>query len=276
MDSLISVSTALLALTCGVWWGAGKAKLIIDQKKYSEAQFTPEQLKALSVRLPYSVTAGLLFWPVMLLVAVRSWGYEPYSIPSASMEPSLLKGDFIAVEKFSYSLRDPIFRMELLRLGEPERADVVVFKWPLYPAQHFVKRIVGLPGDTIIERDGALFVYPRCDSDRACESIVTRSELDNIEVLGAKSYRIQFDHDTKRSQLEFWRQLNQPMGQWVVPENHYFVIGDNRFHSEDSRYWGFVPRHLMVGVARNIIFSLERDDAVRVRTDRIGSIDMLE
>lgn len=190
------------------------------------------------------------FLPVLLLVfSVRSFAYEPYRIPSGSMEPTLEIGDFIFVNKFVYGLRLPITNSLIVEVGSPKRGDVVVFQLPSDPSANFIKRMVGLPGDLVEYRGKRLYINDEpvqineaLPVDRESPYSILRAE----EVLGGVT------HD-----VHFIRGRNGREGSFQVPEGHYFVMGDNRDNSRDSRYQGvgFIPEERLVGRAELIWFN---------------------
>ncbi|MEP4889881.1 MAG: signal peptidase I [Aliiglaciecola sp.] len=247
--------------------------------------------------IPYVVDTAQQIFPVIAFVLVlRSFLYEPFQIPSGSMMPTLLVGDFILVEKFSYGLKDPVTRTKFFETGEPERGDVVVFKYPENTKLDYIKRVVGLPGDTISYSSKDLYIKPACPSRQGClpEYKVERDFLGQYNYQG---YQInKFSEklgDVNHEILIFPRRLDdisryheQPgtkIGEWVVPQGHYFVMGDNRDNSEDGRFWGFVSDDHLVGkaVAIWISFEFERvpEDILPtwiptgVRFERVGGIE---
>ena len=202
-------------------------------------------------REPVIVEYARSLFPVLLIVLVfRSFLFEPFKIPSGSMIPTLLVGDFIVVNKFSYGIRLPVLNKKIIDIGEPERGDVVVFRYPKDPGVNFIKRAVGLPGDTITYRDKQLFINGekvetttagRFDSSQLkCTTPAVDATL-HWEKLGDANHNILL-HDRSGSRN----------GQWVVPEGHYFMMGDNRDRSNDSREWGFVPEQNVLGRAVGI------------------------
>ncbi len=196
---------------------------------------------------PVIVEYARSFFPIILVVFLfRSFVYEPFRIPSSSMLPTLQVGDFILVNKFDYGLRLPIAGTTLVPLGDPERGDVVVFRLPSQPNKHYIKRLVGLPGDRITYRDKQLVINGEPVDLEANGSY----QLDNglrarlgIERLGGKSHEILVLPQRREQVREF-----------VVPEGHYFMMGDNRDNSKDSRYAevGMVPERNIVGKAVRI------------------------
>lgn len=193
-------------------------------------------------RLPWYVDFSRSFFPVILAVLVlRSFVVEPFRIPSGSMEPTLFPGDFILVNKFSYGLRLPVTNDKILDLGEPARGDVTVFRYPEDPAVAFIKRIVGLPGDELEYRNKQLFIN---GEPVPLEPVPSGSEDDKAghkqmwEKLGDIQHRIFVTQG--RSSFT---------SKHIVPEGQYFVLGDNRDNSRDSRYWGFLPEENLIGKA---------------------------
>ena len=202
-------------------------------------------------REPVMVEYARSLFPVLLIVLVfRSFLFEPFKIPSGSMIPTLLVGDFIVVNKFSYGIRLPVLNKKIIGIGEPERGDVVVFRYPKDTSVNFIKRAVGLPGDTIAYRDKQLFINGEKveetaagrfgSSDVKCTTPAVDASL-YWEQLGNANHNILL-HDRSGSRN----------GQWVVPEGHYFMMGDNRDRSNDSREWGFVPEENILGRAVGI------------------------
>ena len=190
------------------------------------------------------------FFPVFLVVLVlRSFLFEPFRIPSGSMIPTLLIGDFILVNKFSYGVRLPVTHTKILDTGEPERGDVAVFRFPENPRLDYIKRVVGLPGDEVEYRDRTFIVngepmavmgetpYTSPINEEPVRGAVVRTE-----VLGEQPHDI----------LEYPVEQAKRPGVFMVPEGHYFMVGDNRDRSNDGRYWGFVPEANLVGKARFI------------------------
>jgi signal peptidase I len=224
-------------------------------------------------------------FPILLVVfLVRSFLYEPFRIPSASMMPTLLRGDFILVEKFSYGIRNPFTNSVWFDTGKIERGDVVVFKYPENPSIDYIKRIVGLPGDKIYVEDEKLYIKKK-DGDVVeyigFEDVEKQPYLKFNEEYPSEhgivfkenlmGYEHKIMHDANARILEqFYVQSNQSYGEWVVPEGHYFAMGDNREHSRDSRYWGFVPDELVVGKAKIVWFSFTFEELFR--TERVGVI----
>jgi signal peptidase I len=197
---------------------------------------------------PTVVEYARSFFPVLLLVlVVRSFVAEPFRIPSQSMLPTLQVGDFIVVNKFTYGLRLPVLHWELVDFGEPERGDVIVFRYPPEPSVNYIKRVVGVPGDRIAYYNRRVLINGEpVELERVGEYAPpggggVRRLIELRERLGEKMHSLVLDPNGE-----------SPEGEFVVPEDQYFVLGDNRDHSNDSRRWGYVPASNLVGKAELI------------------------
>ena len=201
-------------------------------------------------REPVLVESSKSVFPVLFLVLVlRSFLYEPFQIPSGSMLPTLEVGDFILVNKYTYGLRLPVIGTKVLAVNDPQRGDVMVFKEPDNPNINFIKRVIGLPGDTIRYVNKTLYV----NGERVSESFVGERLDDYDSRFGGRPvYRI-YDETIGGVTHEIRKDLMIPNrraeGEWIVPEGQYFMMGDNRDRSNDSRFWGFVPDANVVGKA---------------------------
>jgi signal peptidase I len=223
-----------------------------------------------SVSQPVIVEYARALFPVILIVFVlRSFIVEPFRIPSGSMLPSLHIGDFILVNKFKYGIRLPVINRKILPMGSPDRGDVMVFKYPVNPELNFIKRVVGLPGDTLSYVDKQLSINGvpvQVEEDGEFEfkqaKLRGSSALQFTETIDESTHKILKDGSRKSRNLE----------QVIVPPGHYFVMGDNRDHSNDSRYWRFVPEANVVGKAFFIWFSWKSTSGGGVEWSRIGNI----
>lgn len=206
------------------------------------------------------ITWAYDFFPVLAVVLiVRSFLFEPFNIPSASMNPTLLTGDFILVNKFAYGVRLPIINTKVIDSGEPKRGEAAVFRYPLNPSISYIKRVIGLPGDKIVYNEGILTINGQAISKVALPDIGdSTSERFFREKLGVNSHSIRELNDVwSASQAPFVNSLNE--GEFVssrghrwevtVPAKHYFMMGDNRDQSADGRFWGFMPEENFVGRA---------------------------
>lgn len=187
------------------------------------------------------------FFPVLLFVLIiRSFIFEPFRIPSGSMMPTLIQGDFIFVKKYSYGLRLPVANNKVIETGQPKRGDVIVFRLPSNPKINYIKRVVGLPGD-IVAYDGARLTI---NGDLMPVSIGEGNGVDNgahvyAETLGEREHEI-------RHRIPIAENKNPRVRVYEVPVDHYFMMGDNRDNSQDSRFIGTIPETHLVGEAVRI------------------------
>ena len=184
------------------------------------------------------------FFPVLLFVLViRSFIFEPFRIPSGSMMPTLTQGDYIFVKKYQYGLRLPVLETKIIETGEPKRGDVVVFRLPSNPSINYIKRVVGLPGDKIEYRRHRLFV----------NGVLVQTVRDEQQPLDGKVPRFTESLDERDHAVLLEKTGNRPGdGSYTVPEGHYFMMGDNRDRSKDSRFIGPIPETHLVGEAVRI------------------------
>ena len=219
---------------------------------------------------PSLVEYGKSFFPVLFIVLVlRSFLLEPFQIPSGSMKPTLEVGDFILVNKFAYGIRLPVLDTKVIEVGDPQRGDVMVFRYPSDPNVNYIKRVVGLAGDHIAySTDKRLTINgePVAQQLLGAEPGSLGSAQLYKEKLGAVEHEIR---------IEMQRYRIEPGREWVVPQGYYFMMGDNRDNSADSRYWGFVPEANLVGRATAIWMSFDKQEGewpTGVRLSRIGGI----
>lgn len=191
------------------------------------------------------IEAAVSFFPVLLFVLIlRSFIVEPFRIPSGSMLPTLEVGDFILVNKFAYGIKAPALHETLLETGHPQRGDIAVFRFPLDPSKDFIKRVIGLPGDTVVYIDKQLYIngepMPQITEGPYALDMAGRDLIfqRRNEELGSVTHDILVGPPRPRDSTRI-----------EVPEGHYFVMGDNRDGSDDSRRWGFVPERALVGKA---------------------------
>ncbi len=215
-------------------------------------------------KIPFIVEQALSFLPVLLVIWVlRSFILEPYRIPSSSLEPSLLIGDLIVVNKFQYGIRSPISNHVLWHLKEPKQGDVVVFRVPFDNKTYYIKRIIGVPGDRVQYKDRKVFV----NGFEAKQSFIDYAiNSDHKAVSHYKEQLGAVEHD-------IYLRYARPEADYdvVVPDGHYFVMGDNRTDSADARYWGFVPFDNFIGQAFAVWMSWDGDQTT-VRWHRIGKL----
>ena len=303
MAAYFSLILVLVTLVSGLIWlidvvfFAPKRRESLLAAQANSTQLSADAIDKI-IREPVLVETAHSIFPVIAFVMIlRSFIYEPFQIPSGSMMPTLLVGDFILVEKFSYGLRDPVWRSKLVETGEPERGDVFVFKYPENPKIDYIKRVVGLPGDKIFYRNKQLMIQEACTNETDCPAAHT---IENVEInrgefsqndvplirlseqLGDVEHDILINPTRPDFRQHFYPQAGLPAGEFVVPKGMYFAMGDNRDNSTDSRFWGFVPEDNLVGKAVAIWISFEFDRKpsdvlptwvpTGVRFDRVGGI----
>jgi signal peptidase I len=221
---------------------------------------------------------GLFATPLLLVFIFRWMLYEPFVIPSESMMPNLLVHDHIIVEKFSYGIKSPFGDGWLFKWIEPKRGDVVVFRFPENREVYFIKRLIGLPGDHIKVQNGQITINNKPWMLQPIGKEVYNDEDDftyYIEMIPLESISNEEDH-----LVRFYSSQNHvdPVEkEFIVPAGSYFMMGDNRDQSHDSRFWGFVDEKYLIGKATRIWLSCEDTiptapmicDPLKLRTDRI-------
>jgi signal peptidase I len=222
----------VLLVVSGLIWAVDEIWLV----RHRTAAGTPPD------KMPWWVEYGRSFFPVILAVfLLRSFLVEPFRIPSGSMLPTLHVGDFILVNKFTYGIRLPVIDKKVIELGSPQRGDVVVFRYPPEPSTDYIKRVIGVPGDRIGYYDKVLYVNG--------EPVTQRDAAQPAQDEGVEYLRLPEQLGTHQYTVQWMPQRPSPQGEVVVPPGQYFVMGDNRDNSKDSRYWGFVPDENLVGKA---------------------------
>lgn len=241
---------SLLVLTGAIW--------LLDH-------FLLRAKRAAGVNEPWWVEYAKSFFPVILIVfLLRSFLIEPFKIPSSSMRPTLNVGDFILVNRYTYGLRLPIVNKKVIEINQPQRGDVMVFHYPADTSVDYIKRVVGVPGDVLVYRNKLLTINGKEQVlQREGEYNYVESELRFVhterfsEKLGDRSHAVLLNPDMPQvhlSNVENFPQYEQCSYseqeiRCTVPAGHYFMMGDNRDNSRDSRYWGFVPDEMVVGKA---------------------------
>lgn len=263
---ILLVITGVIALWDRLW---GKPKRIKTAEALREGGVAEDKAIENAAKEPLFVEYAKAFFPVILAVfLLRSFIVEPFRIPSGSMLPSLVVGDFILVNKFTYGIRLPIVNVKIFNVNEPKRGDVMVFRYPYDPSVDYIKRVIGLPGDHIVYKDKHLYINGK-EVTYDKESVYPFTEVGQRivearrvrENLPGHSHDLLWDPSKSQRPMEF-----------DVPAGEYFVMGDNRDYSNDSRYWGYVPDKNIVGKAFLIWFSLDLAHGGGVNWSRIGSL----
>ncbi|NJD24588.1 MAG: signal peptidase I [Betaproteobacteria bacterium] len=235
--------------------------LVVTGALYAVDHLKFRKLRGKDAKEPLWVEWGASFFPVILIVFVlRSFLFEPFKIPSGSMIPTLLVGDFILVNKFTYGIRLPVINKKVISINDPQRGDVLVFRYPEDPSLDYIKRVVGLPGDTVAYQNKRLTINGQAvdakrDGDYLHSGRIYYSEQ-FVEKLGDSVHRYLNDSDAPAFIPDATRfpyrencTYNAAGVICKVPPGHYFMMGDNRDNSRDSRVWGFVPEDNIVGKA---------------------------
>lgn len=242
---LTLLSGVIVGLDKLLFAGARAAYLSSRQVVDYLAKFAEDQRESLKLHFGGDMVVGesaRSFFPVLLLVLLlRSFVIEPFQIPSASMVPTLLVGDYILVNKYTYGLRLPVVGTKILEVNEPQRGDIMVF-FPPHKDIYFIKRVIGLPGDTISYQNKELFVNgEKVPRELLAELPPINPQLQLVsETLGDVQYQTHIALNIYRGGNDFTI---------TVPEGHYWMMGDNRDNSSDSRVWGTVPEERIVGKA---------------------------
>lgn len=258
MDIDFSLVLVCLVAICGSIWlldtllvkgGRIRAAEAFAARASKDLRLTEEQVEQEIERLsrePIVTEYAKSFFPVLLFVLIlRSFLFEPYQVPTGSMIPTIKIGDFILVNKFAYGLRLPVLGTKILDVGEPQRGEIMVFI-PPHVNQYFIKRVIGLPGDTIRYENQRLSVNGELVPEEFVSSVSVDTGIGPLDgVLNSATYN-GVTHATQHIPG-----VNSSRGRssWIVPAGHYFMIGDNRENSADSRVWGAVPEENIVGKA---------------------------
>ncbi len=263
----------LLTLITGSVWVYDR--LVLRPRRIAQAQ---------SQGLPAAEPAWLeysagLFPVIFLVFFVRSFVYEPFNIPSGSMIPTLRVGDLILVEKFRYGIRLPVGHQEIVNTGRPERGDVAVFRYPSDPDVDYIKRVIGVPGDVVRVAGG----LPEVNGQAIASPLPAPLQLGPGEVFRVSQERLgntEYISLRNAAPAPTFAMISHPLREFcqqtsealtcTVPEGHYFVMGDNRDNSADSRIWGFVPEGNLVG--RAVVVWFNASEVFSGRWDRLGSI----
>ncbi|MDH2925490.1 signal peptidase I [Nicoletella semolina] len=277
LPNAISIILVALVVICGGFWLFYKfneprrqAAIVREEQRLGKVLSAKEK----AVIRPRSVIGDFLaslFGVLFFVTLFRSFIFEPFQIPSGSMEPTLRVGDFLAVNKFSYGIKDPIFQNTLIETGKPQRGDVAVFKAPPQPHLDYIKRVVGVGGDrvkfdihnqqlTVIHGDTGKEAVFQYEGNTPNPNFFYRGEMQlERKEIGDVTHQILNHPQPFNYEPYLFKQEGLPVGEWLVPDGHYFMMGDNRDNSEDSRFWGFVPEKNMVGKASLVWLSLDKE-----------------
>jgi signal peptidase I len=251
--SFPALMVSLVAITGLIW--------LLDKMIWAPNRFPGD-------KDPVIVEYAKSFFPIILAVlVVRSFLVEPFRIPSASMVPTLHIGDFILVNKYNYGVRLPVINTKVIDVSKPERGDVVVFRYPPQPEIDYIKRVVGLPGDRVEYRDKTIYingqVMKQTEREKGADllGIVPIKNKVLSEQLGDKNHDIAIAPGRQRVLVDH-----------IIPDGEYFVMGDNRDNSSDSRFWGTVPEQNLVGKAFYIWMSWDCNSSWScISWNRVGS-----
>jgi signal peptidase I len=256
MDYDFSFFLVIASLVTGIIWGG-----YLLFTKFISASGVPD-------REPLLVEYAHSFFPIVFIVLIlRSFIAEPFRIPSGSMMPTLLVGDFILVNKYTYGIRLPVLFNKVIEVNDPERGDIVVFRFPKTPEIDYIKRVVGLPGDTVSYFNKKILINGKPAKQSSLGQYIGVGQ--GVNMTGAE-HLVENLGDIEHDIL-IRRGMPGVQGDFVVPKGHYFVMGDNRDNSNDSRYWGTVPEENLVGKAFFIWMSWDWEDK-GIGFDRIGTI----
>jgi signal peptidase I len=256
MDYDFSFFLFVASIVTGVIWG-GYLLLL-----KSRGQIFDEKNEPIVVEYARS------FFPIVLIVfLLRSFLAEPFRIPSASMMPTLLIGDFLLVNKFTYGIRLPVINKKIIEINEPKRGDIVVFRFPKDPTVDYIKRIIGLPGDKVAYYNKQLYIN---------DAPANQVSLGKYQGVGQGQDMTGSEHlEENLTGVEHSILIRNESptveGSYVIPAGNYFVMGDNRDNSNDSRYWGTVPEENFVGKAFFIWMNWDLENK-GIGFNRIGTV----
>ncbi|OGT44080.1 MAG: signal peptidase I [Gammaproteobacteria bacterium RIFCSPHIGHO2_12_FULL_37_34] len=227
------------------------------------------QKKRQAKKIPIWIDYARSFFPVLLIVfLLRSFLFEPFRIPSGSLEPTLLVNEFILVNKFDYGIRLPVIHQKIIGKSTPKRGDIIVFRWPPNPSLDFIKRVIGLPGDRIQYVNKELYINDQKIPQDFLQMNRVNDESGELwqatekeENLFGVKHKIYIDPE----------KFSGNFSDIVVPDGMYFVMGDNRDNSADSRFWGFVPDENIIGKAVVVWMSWD-NSKTNIRWNRLGKV----
>jgi len=268
MNFDFSALLVFLTFVSGLIWLIDSIFFAAKRKANHQSHENKDSENEEGLKLPLIVEYAKSFFPVFFIVLIlRSFVFEPFKIPSGSMMPTLLIGDFILVNKYDYGLRLPVLHNKVFENKTPDRGDIVVFRYPENPSIPFIKRIVGLPGDKISYYNKTLYI-----NDVSVTQVLNGryNAIGSGLMMDGASLRIENLDGIKHEILVSPNRRSQELDT-VVPEGQYFVLGDNRDNSKDSRFWGFVPDENLVGRAFMIWMNWDGKNG-GIDFNRIGTI----
>jgi signal peptidase I len=246
MNFDFSALLVFLTFASGIIWAADAWFFAARRRSGGDIRSSKTEDESKIVQEPLMVDYARSFFPVFFIVLIlRSFVVEPFRIPSASMMPTLLIGDFILVNKYDYGIRLPVLNNKIIENKSPERGDVVVFRYPEDPSIPFIKRVVGVPGDKVAYFNKTFYINGVADPQKyngLYEDDGPGRNMDGWQLL--TTITGDFEHEILLNP-----QRPSQIVEKIVPEGHYFVLGDNRDNSKDSRFWGFVPDENLMGRA---------------------------
>ncbi len=277
MDFDIALVLVILTFVTGIVWGLDKLFWEKDRRTRQQAKINDKgedltaQERDAIMSDPVLVDYARSLFPIFLIVLIlRSFLFEPFRIPSQSMMPNLWVGDFILVNKFSYGVRLPVLNTEIYDYAKPKNGDVAVFRYPVDPSINFIKRVIGIPGDHIVYQNKMLYINDKLMPQQAMGIYEGRGSgekmsgaiLKNEDLMGVKHDILLVPNRPAMSHMYYPAFSKRGIIDFVVPDGHYFVMGDNRDESHDSRFWGLVPEDNLVGKAFMIWFNWDTGHAM--------------
>src|SRR3989338_439691 len=221
---------------------------------------------------PMIIEYARSFFPVLLLVfVIRSFLFQPYRVPTGSLEPTVMPGDFILVNQFDYGVRFPVWNKKIFSVNEPKRGDIALLPYPVDHAFTFVKRVIGLPGDHISYIHKTLYINGKKQPKELVSSVTQLSDYGQLV-----TYQ-KYQENLMGVKHDIYVRADQPDNNFynlIVPKNDYFVMGDNRDDSDDSRYWGFVQERDFIGRAMVVLLNWDSQATHwynTIRWHRIGN-----
>ncbi|CAL4320723.1 Signal peptidase I [Buchnera aphidicola (Sipha maydis)] len=273
MHNIFIICFSIFVTCMGILWFIEKVQNIYNKYTLTKIEYFIYQKQKKS-------TSNI--FPILFIIFMtRTFLFEPFSIPSNSMLPTILSGDFILVNKFAYNIRNPFNDKILFHINSPQRGDIGVFQYPKNKNINYIKRFVGLPGDYIQYKMLKKEISIHNHNNKTFYSIelVKYKKINDEqnsykqEIIKNVHYIICVEQNKYDNNQLYFQQKNMKQGTWKVPDNQYFVLGDNRDNSSDSRYWGFVPEENLIGKATIVWFSVKQNSNIfpfGIRFYRIG------